>query len=801
MKRIKLTTVLFFTLITLTSLACAIPFIGGIGQTGQEGEHSSGHLVPGEPYQGVDNVSVGVVEGAIEATVPITIERLARDSILAELPRTADPEGDIYRITTETSVTPDASQPVIIALPVPSDAPQGNLALGLLVSTKDLDPQTEDDEGEGDFSSVSGKAEPRNVWEIVEGIYNEEDDLFLALLPYLPEDGRVVRLVSSKNFDSSPAELGYKSGGLLLRQAGGSVQFKVKCVPSDDDKNGEWEKKVCTEAVKEQLSEMAMNAYRLYVEELEFNRPRLYRIPELLSLEPLDFELSNSYLIQIRQPARIEDGEDPSRCEYNFKTDDDGDPKLNDEGKVIRDGPLSGVYIRDSSSFAICLADPDNEDFSTEGSGSTKTTFSGGLINHEFFHAIQYAYPKFLENRLAGKGERSFVEGTATIASGSTANSIVRSDRGVRDVDVGLFRGDKAALRDRHAYDAQDFFVYLADLFDDPTIRFLENMIKEGGNRFDVDRVLRTRDEGQGLPEVYWNWVKDQAFEKQYDLQDFYGDTCELSTTNSGNYYALLRGDLNSTGEPEIIHYRHANPPSPTSFDLQPLTSTVVQITFHPNTGEDYRIQPIVETSNEAVLYKFYDEADEGTRDCLGTPEQTSPVVEMLQGQEAKIFYVLIANTAMGAEETATIDFRTAMTSSACLVGNWQADNESYLALLQSTVQDVEDAGEFTKAEGVFGLVMDENGQVTNYSENFSITLCSDLGCLSLPVSHSGTAEYTSSGDRLTITGGQSVFAQFAGQTGSAQTEGGSARFSCSDDILIIELDGFPPLRFNRVEE
>jgi len=135
-----------------------------------------------------------------------------------------------------------------------------------------------------------------------------------------------------------------------------------------------------------------------------------------------------------------------------------------------------------------------------------------------------------------------------------------------------------------------------------------------------------------------------------------------------------------------------------------------------------------------------------------------------------------------------------------CLVGDWQVDNQSYTEFLQFVMNDAGEDMEVSSVDGIFGFKLDADGQVTNYSENFSFTACSSEGCFTLPINHSGNASYTTSGDVLTITGGQFVAVDVIGTTGTAETEGGSAKFECSEDTLILELEGFPPLVYHRIE-
>lgn len=134
----------------------------------------------------------------------------------------------------------------------------------------------------------------------------------------------------------------------------------------------------------------------------------------------------------------------------------------------------------------------------------------------------------------------------------------------------------------------------------------------------------------------------------------------------------------------------------------------------------------------------------------------------------------------------------------ACLVGNWQVDNASYLAVLNTASGA---AGEFSAINGVLGTIMDADGTVTNYTENFSMTLCSTAGCLDIPVEQSGTTTWEVDEDGLlAVGGGQLSQTSISGVTGEAVSEGGGSDFTCIGDNLTILMEGFPPLEWYRIE-
>jgi hypothetical protein len=139
--------------------------------------------------------------------------------------------------------------------------------------------------------------------------------------------------------------------------------------------------------------------------------------------------------------------------------------------------------------------------------------------------------------------------------------------------------------------------------------------------------------------------------------------------------------------------------------------------------------------------------------------------------------------------------------SSACLLDTWEVDNASYLAFLQTTTQGAPVPGDFTDVSGVLRITFDNDGTITNMSEGFETTMCGPDGCLTLPYSHSGTSSYRAEDGQLIVEGGQFVTTSIGGISGQAETTENRALYTCSASTLVLEMDGFPPLRWTRVLE
>jgi hypothetical protein len=251
-----------------------------------------------------------------------------------------------------------------------------------------------------------------------------------------------------------------------------------------------------------------------------------------------------------------------------------------------------GEYDPNTKKILICLTP-----------GVTPTVADQETIRHEFFHAIQHAYPN-LALDWDDQDAQWFIEGTAT-ATERSSYPLKRRLMEIQDsIPVTVTRHSiSVPLTDYDdRYRAQDFWVYTA-LVRGQSAAYLQPIFEAGGTPDKIYSAL-------SLGDAYWNWVKNQLFEKQeQDLDD--EDDADDGFEYSKCVLEPSLADLTSS----ISH--------PTQSDitgtLQPLQSAVVPVLFE-------QAAPFVTVSAEAgkqnanLRYKVYDE--EGLVGCADLPDQ-----------------------------------------------------------------------------------------------------------------------------------------------------------------------------------
>lgn len=141
------------------------------------------------------------------------------------------------------------------------------------------------------------------------------------------------------------------------------------------------------------------------------------------------------------------------------------------------------------------------------------------------------------------------------------------------------------------------------------------------------------------------------------------------------------------------------------------------------------------------------------------------------------------------------------LTGEACLVGNWQMDNESYLSLLQALAAEFGDGSlSYESVDGAMEVTFSEDGVVSNNSIGFSFTVCSGGLCneLQVPSSAATTYSYASDSGQINFSGGHIVAANFEDHERS-DLAGIPGIYTCAGDQLSIQYAEYPTILFQRV--
>lgn len=551
----------------------------------------AGLLEPGETYIGEGGVVLGALEGTLAMTLEVTVREESPPEV--PLPGSVKVLGAFYRLSASQD-TFGADSPFLLGLPVPEDAETGSLGLALLLEPQDVIDADLD----------------QPVWQLLEGAYDPENDYFVTTLALMAAQGRIVVLVSVAGFES--ASLG-GSRSLVQRDANGqettqqqaTPAFEVSCRTFDDDEINN-RGSTCSASDEADLESLLEDA-RMDYSTLGFPAPYLRRG---IDASASSFDYNNptivfgDYLADLRPFRDVGEDEDRWPCGTS-------------EGLTNLGG-----YSSASRTFFVCI---DNSGV-TSGAGET--------ARHEYFHATQYGYAAVRSTN------QTWVKESTAAASEASLSTMARdTSRPVRDVDVGLTATDPGAIE----YQTQDFFVYVG-LELGRGLDYLTDVFKLGATASAVDAALTALSEGDGLGDYYWLWARNQSFESSVDLGGgILGNTCAFTPGGA---------------TPSVIDYDHISPPSDRTITLGPLTSEVLRFDLHalPNANYTARIDVKALGARADVRVKFYDAADAASTNCFNAGESHQLQVNVVAGQ-SRTFYALVSNVSLQTSAGATLEF------------------------------------------------------------------------------------------------------------------------------------------------
>lgn len=421
-------------------------------------------------------------------------------------------------------------------------------------------------------------------WILLPGTFHAETETLAVGLGALLSEGRTMVLVRSPDHDSVPTEsTGGSESALIVEVEDG---FRVRCVGFSGG--------ACT-ATDRSSTEAALDQVdAAWVDGLGFPEPRLVRRVEIVSWLPLRVRVG-PYEYELRNFTR-------SECQ-------------NTNGR--------GRYIRSSRVAYTCY-------------DASQTAPAHRTTRHEFFHALQYGYPKHLE--LRSSISNAVAEGTARAAETSQV-TFQRSPRNERRIDTRLFTSGGAVGAD---YLAQDFWMYLGFRFG-MGLDYLQPILAAGATTSAIDTVLSSHagyPENLSLAEAYWGWAKNQVFEKSIDIGGgVLGDSCTLNS---------------DVVTPVAVSYDVDALPAPVTATLAPTSSMLVEIDFAAAPGGGYDAALDVQSSLPATTAgKLYTDAT-GTNACATDPEGHAHSVSV---EGATTRYLLVSNTSTTSSADVSVTF------------------------------------------------------------------------------------------------------------------------------------------------
>jgi hypothetical protein len=524
-------------------------------------------------------VALGAPQAALDETIEVQIDPVDDPTENVPLPENwetggVELHGESFAISTENDLYTPYGNYLLLGLPIPEGVDPEDVAFAVLSPPGSV--------------IAHGDVEPEMRWHVQRGQYDEENDVVGAIIPFLGSEPMTYTLMTGANFSDVEIPEGLDNDPVppILDQE--FLGFQVECTLNFPDNP-------CTIDHMEQTENALTEAYDAWVVELGFSEPRLqHRL--------IDVDLST---------------DEPPFFEALYMYDYHLDYKSSPNGAYDVKSNIGVTF------FPADENDPDPDDLITQ---------------HELFHAIQYRYPNTRANH--NDWMRGIIEGTATAAEMSL-NGLTRSTqdhptREPRAVDVGILRD--LASSDVHVYALQDFWVYLGQTIepDDPQISYLIPLFSMGSQFGDVEQLISDDGTFESLSEAYWQWVRNQSFEKTEVLgQDGEGNPVP------GGDQCVWSGY--GTAEEQVVD------PSITSvgtgFSLDPLTSRVYEYTL-PSGADPYTVRLSVDTSDvphENVRARFYLEDDAGTAGCTTRVATDSRTFEI--DEDGETVHILVSNT------------------------------------------------------------------------------------------------------------------------------------------------------------
>lgn len=415
---------------------------------------------------GIDGVSLVLASNVVDEG-----ERLALAVDRSEEPELPIPTDAhelsphyLFRLTRAAGVAPsDAGAEDVatasldgfaIAMPVPEGADLERLALGVLIP--------------GPYLLGGGPDE----WAFVEGVFDEDRELFLASVFRVPAEG--LRIVLVEHADAVTT----------LNRADSSGLVEQAVWPPTSP---EWLSSFSVKAVGTR-AESAKADYEAFLQSLT----GVFRdggfAPLLLTVTGRTFDWSSlswdysnaSYKVTVRQYRDVSNVTMFSRV-------------CSRSAEHVKDGVFNPIL----ASITLCT------DGSLSASGRRTAV-------HELFHASQFGNPAVAKVNLDLLGHRDWIyEGTAVLSEGSMLNAgyaIERAWRPPRPVDVRL--QSSGSIEHMYEYRAQDFFAYLGERLGED-FRYVRHVFAEGPRARDLAAVLDTR-YGLSWADAYSGWVFHQ---------------------------------------------------------------------------------------------------------------------------------------------------------------------------------------------------------------------------------------------------------------------------------------------------
>ena len=558
-------------------------------------------LEPGGYVIADNGAGVSAPGGALSEPIGISIETASDPTDDTPIPDGYQQVGDYISIASSTDIELPTEHDGMVGLPVPESVNPDDLIVLALVPPELMLMHAE-----------NPHALTTPEWIPVIGGYDHETGMFAVTAGAFSSSGIIYSLAIHPHdelrslIDSERHEAAGAPTASL--QDNDERDFLVICASNFDDPAD------CTDQHREDTRDVLNHAADIWVDDIGFREPRLQLAGAL--------NLCSFYGGDCQSDFNV-------YWLYNNDHDDCED--------------RTGTYTQFTKRAMTCITIDD--------SGSDNIRES--TTRHELFHAIQRA--NFSTRAVSRSINNWMIEGTASATQVSPPN-IQRANRHPMSVDIPIIDDENVW------YMAQDFWVYLAEAYplnlNDTLIElFNEGAPVKGGN----DPMSPIGEDHLGpiagappISDAYWEFVKNQAFEKQVELPGSTYDDVLVPGGNSCEFYPSSYGaEWDDDGDFE----GYSNPDS-MSISIDPemndpvtaqlpetihrLSSQILQIQLQPT---DYVYMTTIDAGNQEDLqYKIYTDEDIGTQSCWD-PDKDNQSRNVFVREDPVDVWILFANT------------------------------------------------------------------------------------------------------------------------------------------------------------
>ena len=616
--------------VLLTLSACGGSNNGSRPQPGTTSPPVMGNLENEGTVVGVDGVAVHAMTSTLNEPVNISIgptnaPKELMDPGIAQL-------GGYYKISTERDVFVENTHPFVLSFPVPSGVDTTHLALAILISAEmvmDVD--------------LSG-----NYWSYLPGKYDPATNAFVTTIPSMISSGLIFSLVQNQGYNSNPSTI--SSTNSLKSKGSNTISANVVGGPNPDYEIlcDVFLVSACEASPQYfiDIVDILRNVHNELIS-MQFPEPWLNIVPNSINISSNQL-LGYAYLITIVS------------SHYN---------------PVCLTG-VDGYYQPLNNQYSICVK-PDNNQQLVVPDGDEGERFKE-LLRHEYFHAIQNAYTETRKHALhlrldCGTKvtciEKWFIEGTAAAAERSYIDGAAPGQDLMQrnptyawyNVEESLISNSNIFAIDLNSYRSQDFWVYAGN-YNHQDMSYLQSVLENGSTIGAIrDHLADTFSTSSG--DVYWRWVKNQA----YELSDDYHDSIfSVLRKCYPNPFTLTDHSANSStkyGIPLMPYYAYTNQsdviPRSVDYVLPPLTSLLINLKFIDGLPSIYVNGAFVTDqgvtisgfgSDPEIRYKVYDVNDLNT--CADRSDGDSSLVYSFPYNSDTFGYILVSNTSFTDQKT-----------------------------------------------------------------------------------------------------------------------------------------------------